>query len=183
MRPRVCQFTMFIFAQLRRHAQVMFPSLKFRVWCQIIISIVSFYFFFFFFLCSEKLLHAVVTCFVQYSHLDIEYKTEADIFSTFPLSCGFFICLFILATICCFFCQHLIFSKKICFIIILRPMYIVNSIIFTSTKEIMFFTCVCSWLDCHQNYTKTVKWITTKLGWRIILGPEQAPIIFQCGTG
>ena len=31
-----------------------------------------------------------------------------------------------------------LFLKKICFIITLRPMYIVNLIIFTSTKEVMF---------------------------------------------
>lgn len=41
-----------------------------------------------------------------------------------------------------------LFLKKI----ILHPMYIINLIIFTSTKQVVFFTRVCSWLVCYQNY-------------------------------
>lgn len=152
----------------------MFPSLKFRVWCQIIISIVSFYFFFFFFYVQRSCCMLLLPALCNTPTWTSNTKLRQTFFVLSHWFVFFFVCLFILATLCCFFFfnSHWTFSKKWCFIIILHPMYIVNLIVFTSTKEVMFFTCVCSWLVCHQNYTKTIKWITTKLGWRIILGPE-----------
>ena len=32
------------------------------------------------------------------------------------------------------------------------------------------------WLDCRQDYMKNIQHISTKLGWRMGLGPEKTPI-------
>ena len=43
------------------------------------------------------------------------------------------------------------------------------------------FTCVrllaCMFV-CQQDYTKTTEQISTKLGWKMVLGPEQTPLTF-----
>ena len=35
-----------------------------------------------------------------------------------------------------------------------------------------------SWLVCRQRYAKTAHQISTKLGWRMSLGPEQTSLTF-----
>ena len=39
----------------------------------------------------------------------------------------------------------------------------------------MFSPMSVCWLVCNHNYTKTTQRISTKLGWRMGLGPEQTP--------
>ena len=44
--------------------------------------------------------------------------------------------------------------------------------VITSAKEVKFSVC---WLVCKQDYTTATEQISTKLGWRMCLGPEQTP--------
>ena len=37
---------------------------------------------------------------------------------------------------------------------------------------VLYFVCVFGWLVCQQDYTKTIAQISTKLGWKMGLGPE-----------
>ena len=40
----------------------------------------------------------------------------------------------------------------------------------------VMFLSVFIWLVCQQDNTETTEWISTKLGWRMVLSPEKTPI-------
>ena len=47
-----------------------------------------------------------------------------------------------------------------------------------NANKVLLSPCVC-WVVCQQDFTKTTERISKKLGWRMGLGPEQAPLTFD----